>query len=527
MKRTTKLIGLLGIVMTLFGLMGLYLVDLDEYYFTHTHLVVGVLCLGWFILRGGLPILGRAAAKRAAWFGGSVTLYSSLFLALLGLLNYAVARHDPLHYDSTEQKVYTLAPQTLEVLNSLEHTVIIRAFSVGGKLSPELENLLGRLGKASKKIEWEVINPEAKPGLAQKYGISERETLHFSFDVPDSTREAKITRTFNEQEIVNAILKLTRGSEKKVYYLVGHGESDLEGSTYNGTLFLKEAIQGENLVLEKLALSETKNKVPEDASAILLHAPRRALLPAEIDAIKSYLAEGGNAILMSEPNTTADIAQLAAPLGIKVENDVVLDQLILSDFGTETAVSRYGEHPLTKGFNAGTVFLTASSVSKSNDVPAGADVAELAFTSANAWAEKSLALVFSDQPRAALDPEDKKGPVPLAAAFEGLVSYGDGASGGHKEQSGDRVKSRVVVFGDADFVTNGQIRRLFNRDFFLNALNWAIGEGKGVTIRARTLRSSEKTITAQERRAMFIFTGLLFPECIFIWGFMVWWFRKY
>jgi len=44
-------------------------------------------------------------------------------------------------------------------------------------------------------------------------------------------------------------------------------------------------------------------------------APRRTLFPPEREAIRRFFQQGGNAILLNEPNTTTDIAELQPPAG--------------------------------------------------------------------------------------------------------------------------------------------------------------------------------------------------------------------
>lgn len=553
MNKSVSFIGIVGLIIFLFGLFTAYFVTHDPYHVTVVHLLIGGLLVLYFLIKlavvfcfeGGASVM----AKRVAGFGVSVTVYSALFVGILILVNYFVYRHDPLHYDSTEQKVYTLAPQTKKVLESLPSPVIIRAFYVGGVVDPEVEDLLKRIARASDHVSWKSVDPEKKPGLTEKYGISEKGTLHFSFDTEGSTREAKVVRNIDEQEVVNAILKLTRGGDKKVYWVSGHGESNLDEASEAGYLFLKEAIQGENIKVEKLVLGDVK-EVPADASALLLMGPRRGLLVAEREAVKRYLANGGNAVILNEPHTTRDVAKLVEPLGIEVGDDIVLDQVVQlftgPTVGAQPVITTYGTHPVISEFSEAIIFSTVSSVRKAGAIPEGAVVTEVALTSPNSWAEKKIDLVYGEEPQAQKEPEDIPGPVSVAAVFEGQAPYQvsqstaapeEGTRGAVEDKESiaesddgqeeeEKKESRIVVIGDADFLANVNIRQLFNRDFFLNVLNWVVGEEEGVTIRARTLRGSTKGLTAEQFRSIFLITAVLLPELLLLWGFSVWWYRK-
>jgi hypothetical protein len=524
-----KFIGILGLVILVFGVLifGLFsqLKPEDLYYLTEVHLIIGVVLLALFLLRGGVQIIGAAAARRAVGFGAGVIIYSVLFVGLLGVANYFILRHDPLQYDSTEQKVYTLAPQTKQVLASLKEPVLIRAFYVGGEVDDKVRDLLNRISRESDKISWQAVDPEKSPAITEKFGINEKGTLHFSFAGGDSTKQAKAIREIGEQEIVNALLRLTRSTERTVYYSCGHGETDLlDGTTNTGGLFLREAIQGESIKVKKLVLGDEKS-VPDDASVLLVMAPRRPFLEGEREAVMRYLSKGGNAVFLNEPNATGDIAELAKPLGIIVGNDVIIEKSVQlfagPSYDAQSVVTIYPPHAITKDFKQGTIFPTSTSVRRAEKIPADASVAEIAKTGKESWAEKKVSLVFSNEPQAALEDEDIKGPVSIAAAFEGVVR----AQGDRAVKDDTQKKSRVVVFGDADFVTNVNIRQLFNRDLFLNALNWVLGDEEGVTIRAKTLRRSTRALSDKQFRLIFVATGVIIPELLVLLGFAVWWRR--
>lgn len=536
MKRSVQFLGIAGIVLLTFGLLLWLLLSSDQWYFTPLHIITGLLFIGAFLVQGGLEQLQSSSARRGAGFGASVTIYSALFVGVVVIANYVASRHEFWHFDSTEQKVFTLSPQTVKVLDGLQTPVVMRGFFLGGRIDPQAEDLIKRMTRHSEKLRWVMIDPEKKPELAERYGVSQSETIHFSFDEESGAREVKITRDISEQEIVNAILKLTRGGEKTVYYVKGHGEPDLADATEEGYLFLKEAIHGENLRLQELALSES-HEVPADAAALLVAAPRRDLLPDEFEAIRRYLERGGNALFLHEPRRSSDIAELVAPLGIRVGNDVIVDQVVHlfagPGLGVQPMVLDYPPHPITRDFTEGTIFSIASSISPADEQPLG-KVTAIARTSPQSWAETSVEKIFSETPEAALESGDIAGPVPIAVAYESDKTRDAAAPEGAEESGSDveaaeaakQSKARVVVIGDADFVTNASIRQLFNRDFFLNSLNWVIGEEQQLTIRPKSLRESTKGITQEQFSLMFLLTGVVLPEAVLLMGLAAWWGRR-
>lgn len=567
MKRGIQFTGIIGLIAVIFGIVIQAVLSYDDFYLAPLHFAVGGVLVLTFLIFGGTKFIESAAASRAAGFGAGVTLYSAIFVGLLVVINYLVSTHEFLRYDSTEQKVHTLASETKKVLQQLKFPVMIRAFYLGGTPDADVEALLNRMAAESDKLTWEVVDPEKRKSLTEKLGVSDSGTLHFTYDEGNGkVREGKVVSDVDEQSIVNTLIRLIKGGQQTVYYVTGHGEADLTGDTEAGYLFLKEALEGDSLVVKPLVLAQA-GVVPADARALLILAPRKDLLPPERAAIEAYLSGGGNALMLTEPRGPNDIRELVKPLGIEVGNDIVVSQEVRMfagpSLGVQPMVTQYGIHPITSEIKEGTIYSTVCSVSKGTEVPAGATVTELALTSGNSWAERNLQKIYADNPTASLDSDDLKGPVPIAAAFEGTIRYaasrngsaepaagvsaGDAslAQGVQQEgapagaapspspspaasapQGGGKGASRVVVIGDADFVANVNVKRLLNRDFFMSAMRWLTGHEELVSISSKSLKESKKAITADQFNIIFLLSAVLIPELMLVGGMAIWWFRR-
>ena len=85
--------------------------------------------------------------------------------------------------------------------------------------------------------------------------------------------------------------------------------------------------------------------------------------------------------------------------------------------------------------------------------------------------------------------------------------------------------ARVVVFGDATWVQNGNLTAMGNRDVALNAVNWVLGEEGGVAIGPKSIRVSAAPIP-QATFNVILALSFLGPELILIFGLFVWWRRR-
>ncbi len=486
----------------------------DDYYLVPSHLLLGAVFIILFLLKGGLSTFQKTSTKQQARFSLSVLVYTALFLTIIAGINYYTTKHELFYFDSTKENVYTLAPQTKKVIKNLskekEAHIIIRAFYLGGVIEPDVKALLDRYSKESSLVSWKLIDPEKKPLEVKQHDITESETISISYYLRGSVREGKVIGTVNEERITNTILKLTRGEAKKVYYLLGHSEPDIESGTQTGYLLLKQALEGENLNVHKLEL-KANDKIPEDASALLIVAPRKELLPFEEKAISDYLNNDGNALLLNEPSTTSVIKNLVKPFGITVGENIIVDQVVQlfagPGLGVQPLIEHYGDHPITKDFTERTIYSTVSSVSPTKE---SNSVTVLAKTSEHSWAETNLELLLGNDPQAEKSDDDLSGPVSIAVAYENK----EGKPG------------RIVVIGDADFVANVNIRQTFNRDFILNAINWVVGIPEDITIRAGSLRQSVEPLSTGQFNTMFILCSVLFPEILLLIGITIWWKRK-
>ena len=503
---------ILGLVLIAFALVSLSILGSRWNAVSAAHAAAGglLLVVGWRRGElGGSGFLNRRSA--------GITVSSFGLLGLILFINVVMNLYQPFVYDSTEQKIFTLAPQTRQVLAGLAGELNIRGAFTGGKVRRDVSELFNRLRAASPFVNWSVLDPERDLALVEKLGINEVDTVHFSYRAPEGVRESKLTGKIDEQAVINTVLKLTRGKPKSVYYITGHSEPSIEAETQSSYRFLRESIEGENIQLKDLKLDQSD--IPADAVAIVLAAPQQPLLPGETKKIETYLVRGGRAILLAEPLTTSDVADLARIVGIEVGTDVIIDKNFKAGggggLGIEPLISSFGVHPITDKFHQRLLLSGAASVSSGALAPAAKiwdkpHVAELAFSGPESWAEKRPSEVFSEHPEAALDPEDQHGPVSVAAAFQG------------NPRGGIDGETRVVVLGDGDFLSNVNLHQQFNKDFFLNCLNWVAGNDNGITIRPVSLRESKTALSEQQFDRMFVVAGIIFPELIMILGLIIW-----
>jgi len=526
-----SLLGALGLVAVLFALV-IFLVAL-----------LGVPTdLGWILtnLGVGVAMLVTAAvlnfdalrermrsgeARRAGRYGTSAVLATVLAVAILGMLGFLAARYH-VRWDWSEQRVHSLSDQSLKVLENLDRDV--QAVALFSPLdAPPVRALLERYDYASDRFEVvEFADPNARPDLLEKYEITPEKLGRGLLRIALGDEAVEVADV-NEENITNAMVKLSRTTEKRVYFLEGHNERAVEGpaaSEKDGFSRAADALRNENYNVEKLLLA-ARGEVPADADVVIVAGSTRPLLGQERDALRNYLARGGSVMVLVDPRAKTDLVEDVEEWGVEIGDDIVVDrQLALFGRATTPFAARYAtDHEITKDFRETTLFHVVRSVRVK---PEASGMTEIVFTGDDSWAERDLDRFFSEG-AAEFGEEDLSGPVSIAVAgsvdLREEAASGDDAAGTGPE--GDRT-GRLVVFGDADFASNEMIDAYLNRDLFLNSVNWLLGDVDAIAVRPNRSRASRFQPTAEEFQRIRLLSLFVLPEALAILGVLTWWSRR-
>ncbi|HKN47399.1 MAG TPA: ABC transporter, partial [Candidatus Polarisedimenticolia bacterium] len=147
---------------------------------------------------------------------------------------------------------------------------------------------------------------------------------------------------------------------------------------------------------------------------------------------------------------------------------------------------------------------------------------KLAQTSQYSWGETNEAEIRSH--RVTLDPgADTKGPLTIAAA---ITRKPPTPADPAKTQSKTAPETRLLVFGDSDFLTNASFNAAGNGDLALNAVAWLSEQEDLVSIRPKT--SVPRVVILSPQQAFYYFWTIvaLAPVIISAVGVVIWVRRK-
>jgi ABC-type uncharacterized transport system involved in gliding motility auxiliary subunit len=534
LKRVLGLLGWLGVALVCSALA--IRIMRPEWQQWHNGLALaGLACTLLYILSQWREI-ARSFSGRQARLGSLAGASIVVVLAILGAINYLASRHNK-RWDLTAAKQFSLSDQSKKVLQGLQKPVHIRVFGRSEDFARFRERL-AEYQYLSKQVTVEYIDMERRPALANQFSVQTPGTVVIEY-------EGRVERVNSdgEQELTNGLIKVVQGKQHKVYFVQGHGEHSTEGTDRRGYSTIAAALGSDNFAVDKLVLAQQK-EVPADASVLIVAGPKTDFFAPEVEMLKTYLAKGGKILFMLDPPDRADapeVTSLAALLkdwGIEIGTNIVVDvsgmgQLLGTDVSVPVA-AKYDPHPITERFNLLTAYPLARSV---NAIPGGANghtAQNLVETSAKSWAETDIKqLTTTGRVSRDLDKGDKPGPISLAAAVSAPASDApapapaatDGG-GGAKPADPPKPETRIVVFGDSDFVTNGYLGIPGNRDLFLNTVNWLAQQENLISIRPRDPENRGVTLTAERAQLIFWLSIVIIPGLILAAGVQTWWRRR-
>ena len=536
MQRYAALLGGLGAVAVVFALLS-FLIQLlsggglllqRDLAFSFANLVLGLALLAIALGTNLERIRERmrtGEARRAGKYGTSAILSTLFGIALLVLLAFLSTRYHH-RWDWTEAKSHSLTDQTQKLLAGLEQPVKVTAL-FAQIAAAEAKDLLERYRIAAPdKLEVEFVDPQAQPGRLAELGIEagrlQGGLLHVALG-PDSVDVTEVT----EVALTQAIVKLTRQEQKKVYFLDGHNERVIEGEKAaegDGMKDAAEALRNENYTVETLLLA-AKGEVPDDADVVIAGGPTRPLHESEHGALERYLAKGGALLVLIDPRAGTDLGTDLAKWGVELGDDVIVDR-VQGLFGRPTTpfAAEYGDHEITRELGDATMFHVARSVLPA--ASAQGALAPIVRTSDASWAERDMDRLLTKGEAAFDDGADLKGPVSLAIAGTLDLAGSDGAPQEGEAEPEPPKTARLVVVGDSDFASNALLAEFRNRDLFVNAVNWLLGDVEAISVRPGQARASRLQLTSEQFLEIRYLALFVMPELIAVLGVIAWWQRR-
>ena len=412
----------------------------------------------------------------------------AVIVAVLVMLNIAAWYH-PWSIDLTAAGRNRVSVETEALLGRLETDVFLQQF--GRTSDPLVEQLLQGFARASRRVRVEFVDVDRDRERATRYGVVKLGTV-----VVVASEKFRKVEDANEQALTTAVRQVTTNVERTVCFVTGHGERGLTDTGSQGLSQLAVTLAASNYGADRISLLE--EDVPHTCTALVVAGPQQELSGGEVDRLQAYFEKHGRVAILLEPEPAASLAAWLSPLGVTPEPGSVVDTSGAGRSvggGPRTPLAlRYVDHPVTRGFEIATIYAGARPLHTIERPESGATTTALAQTG-----PRSFSTVSTDAEPMLQEGKDTPGPLTLVSAV---------ALGSHAQPGED---ARLVVFGDADFVSNAFLRRQGNRDFFLRSLSWLMGEEEATIVSVDNRQNRRIELTERTRTWMYIVNLVALP----------------
>jgi ABC-type uncharacterized transport system involved in gliding motility auxiliary subunit len=423
-----------------------------------------------------------------------------LFLLAVGLLQW-LAKEYHLQFDWTRMHRHSLAPASVTVTERLNEPLKITAFaSQRGETRRFIQEMVARYQKHKPDVTLEFVDPDTAPERVRAAGVQFDGELVFEYG---DARENLSPTQFNEQNFTNALTRLGHRGERWVVFLSGHGErspdkqANFDFSTWAGQL------RQRGFQTRTLSLGEHP-RIPDNTTVLVIAGPRTRLLAGEVREIQNYLERGGNLLWLHDPGLLLGLEPLGESLGIEFHPGVIVDPASEGITGNAAAivVTKYGSHPVVRGFGGNTVFPQAAGVSL--NAPEGWQGAVLMDTRPASWSETGSV----DGPIQFDKGRDIRGPLNLAVALTRTLD--------------NKREQRVIVVGDGDFLANTYLPNGGNLELGMSLTNWLSQDDAFVNIPVKTARDRSLDLSRGGQLAIVAVFLALLPITLIGSGVWIW-----
>ena len=371
------------------------------------------------------------------------------------------------------------------------------------------QTLLQEYAYRNPKLRWEFVDPVREVARARHYKVNEQGTLV----VESGTRLARLDGLADlgpsEEQLTNALIRVTRSQPRRVCVVEGHGEKSSEDTSPKGLWTFRRALEEEGYEVGRLI--PLSIPAEGECSVVLIAQPTSDLAEAERRALEAYLSHRGRALILLSAGPPLTLHAALSRWGVRVGEAVILDPLA-AVFGADTlapVITTYGAHESLKEFRLLTFFPWSRPIAATERPPVGVRVTPLLWSSPQSWAHPYKTGLRPDEiQRNFVAGTDEKGPIPLGVAVEA-------------------EKTRLVVLGTAEIAANQYFLLFGHKNLLLNLMAWLAREPDLIAVKPRTAGSQVILLSARQGKTIFYSIVLGYPLAVFVTGLGVWGWRRF
>ncbi len=278
-------------------------------------------------------------------------------------------------------------------------------------VSKKISQFIKQFYQVNKQLKLEFIDPVTNPSLVTLNAISMQGEMVLKYQDENKVKKINITE-LSETALVNALLKLGIKEDKWLVIAEGFGMRSINDESTKGLTTMLVYLKKIGYHIARMPLN-TAVQLPENVKVIVLPAPTIQLDEASVNWLKKQSDQGISIWWMQDVLSEKQ-------LYLELAYDTVTGKkTMLDNTKYSTVLSEFSNHKITENFNQPVYFAEANEIVANN----------------------AQAIVKTNQG------------VPIAVSKQ-------------------LPNSRLIVTGDADFISNQYINVAANRNFTTRILDW-------------------------------------------------------
>ncbi len=460
-------------------------------------------------------------------YGSYSTIMIVVVIAMMVVINLVVGKLN-LKYDLTDDKMYTISNESIDIMKKLDQDVNIYYLAKTGRESETLTTtqiLEQYVNHGNKHIKLQNKDPYIYPQFVAQFSKNNQEIPVnsiivqgkdrfkvvnaddiISYSVDPQTYQ-QIPQTLDlEPQVTSAIQYVTSKEIPVVYVMTGHDEDAIPDS------FVKH-IELENYIKKDMNLL-TGEDIPADTGLLVFTTPKKDYAPDEVKKIKAYLEKNGRALFIVDflKQDFPNFNSILTAYGVSFNNLITVEGD--AKYGVQTnpliLMPKIEQHDITAP-------LIASGRPVVLPMAQGINILDirkktLSFEKLLDTSDSSYAKTNKETQTIAKEAGDIKGPFSVAMAVTDTY-YTD-----------QNYKTKLILIGSSyilddsmDASTSGS-----NSDFLLNAINWLHDKDDSIYIRPKSLQGKSLVMNGLQQLIIFVISIVILPLVIIISGFVVW-----
>lgn len=423
-----------------------------------------------------------------------------------------------LKIDVSADGMYTLTNETKNLVKNISGRITVYYIVQDGNQTSQIENIIRQYDGLSGKVTVVEKDPVKNPGFALDFTSEEveeesiivvNEETGISKYIPYgdmlvtqldyNTYQSMVTAVDVEGQLSSAIQYVTAADLPKIYVTTGHGEAVLSDS-------VKKAIKKLNVDLEDLP-TLTAGEIPEDCDILLVNAPYTDFTEEETVYIKTYLENGGNAILNTAYTTEAmdNYNSLLGYYGITPNAGIVVEEAGNYMGNNPTyLIPSVMSHSITGSVDKYVVMAAGQGLTISGDLRSTVTAEPLLATSDGAYSKTNMESESIEKEEGDID-----GPFSLGVAVT---------------ESFEDTRTKLAVYSsaylmDEAFTSTGQFG---NSDLLINTINWMNEFDAGLSIPERSVSQTYLSVTPSQVVFWGVVLVFILPLSLLGAGLIIW-----